>query len=313
MTNHDTDILATLKHFRDDVPDMPMSSYAAIHGQVFGASTPRATRRSGTVFTRGRVAVAAAAVVVAAAGAFGVTGLLGSSTTTPTADAATILQRAGSSAQKLPPLQVAPTGWIYREVVRQNGLTVLTERSWQRADGSQPGRVVTTTTGAPSAFDGTRTLPVTAATSPVALTDRSYLALQGLTDDPQTLITDIRNDPRTRADISKNGTTSDVAAWEQVRELAEILPADKQDTLFTAAKEISGLTVVRGVTDAAGRPGTALQISDPRLGSIGLIFSDTDGRFLGERITNPGSGSVMFSSSVVRVAAVAAIGVVPVR
>lgn len=59
--------------------------------------------------------------------------------------------------------------------------------------------------------------------------------------------------------------------------------------LFKAAAKINGITSVADATDAAGRPGEAVGLTDPRLGSIQFIFDKSSHAFLGERILASGN------------------------
>lgn len=220
------------------------------------------------------VAAAAIGGVLLVASALQLSGTLGVPTE---AVAATVLDHAAAAAASSPPLPLPDSGWIYREIVRQNGPTTVTVQMWEAVDGRESGLTKVTA-------DGETRSMVTPRTDDSILASSSLKNLAVLSENPAQLLSDLRNDPATRADVQSNGVDVDVALWGQVRTLSERIPVQRQWALFQAAKEIDGLEVEADVQDVAGRSGTALGLDDPRLGLVQLIFSDEDGRFLGERI-----------------------------
>ncbi|MGB6071026.1 MAG: hypothetical protein WBG53_10785 [Rhodococcus sp. (in: high G+C Gram-positive bacteria)] len=300
MNLHETDMSTfersgSLREFRSGIA--PMSDRAYAEG-LAAATEPAPAEKAGPAF--GRWTAAAAAVV-----AVMVLGLQLSGGGTPSeAVAATVLDRAAVAASSAPPLDLPSQGWVYREILRQNGPSWVTVQVWESVDGSAPGLMTSTENGASQST----TLPVG---DQSILASRSLSALEQLPDDPAKVLDDLRKDPATAADMSLNDVDEDVAVWEQIRALSERVPVQKQSVLFRAAQDIEGLDVESGVTDAAGRSGTALGLDDPRLGIIQLVFSDEDGRLLGERILQRDNRSTQFSSSVTNIAVVPAIGDVP--
>lgn len=288
-------IEATLLSFRSDVEPMTAASYAS--------ARPRRTDAP----RRYRVLAAAASVAVVA-GAFGAVQLVDGGPA-PVAAASTVLARAADFAASAEPLDTSVNTWIYREDVRQNGPVRLVIRNWEKVDGTAPTR----SDYSPAAPSGatTEVTPPSANPATAPLATRSYASLRDLPDDPDALLGRLRADPDVAFDISRNGVSADVALWEQIRLLAARMPVERQATLFRAAEKVAGLTVTGGVADAADRPGTALGLIDPRLGDVQLIFSDIDGRYLGERILNTSNGSTQFSSAVVDTETTADTGMIP--
>lgn len=277
-------------------------------GRIYAASLRRAHPAPRPAARWRRPALRA--LVVAAAAAVAVTGTALVIQPAPAA-AAEILTRAAAAASQESTSPTADDRYLYVEMLRLNGPDTVHVQTWLSLDGSRPGQEVVTTdalspappmAGAPSTV--AVTVPASSTTSPLpaptgaSLRLSSPQALADLPKDPQALLDRLAADPDVRSDIENNKVDPNAALWEEIRELSEVADLPTQSALFQAASLIPDLQVVPDVADADGRVGTAIALTDPRLGTIELIF-DADGGFLGERILS-GDGQTQFSSARLR-------------
>lgn len=274
-----------LRSLRADVP--PLDDRTA--GRIYAASLRRATPSPVTPvpgrITRRRlirVAFVTAAVTALVAG----TALV--LRPAPVSADEVLTRAAAAAANAAGP--AADSAYRYVEVLRINGPNTLRVQTWTSVDGTAPGRQTVTTTNGQSVAT---TIPAPTGES---LATSSPKTLAALPTEPTALLDRLAADPDVRSDITNNGTAPDVAIWEEIRELAEIADGPTQSALFTAATHIDGLTVTENVVDAAGRTGTAVALTDPRLGEIQLIFTP-DGAFLGERILSTSTDRPQFTSA----------------
>lgn len=97
--------------------------------------------------------------------------------------------------------------------------------------------------------------------------------------------------------------------WTLARTVAGRLPSAQRAAMFRALAKLPGVTVHPDITDAAGRVGTGVGMTDPRLGEVVLVFDKATHRYTGEVILADGRESL--SRAIVRTAVVARVGEQP--
>ncbi|GAA2143010.1 CU044_5270 family protein [Kitasatospora kazusensis] len=302
---NDTDVLA---RFRQDVP--AMSAQARFQGRqrleaAMSGQGGRPLRRPRT-----RRVLASAGVALALAG--GVIGyqIAGPAGADTSAQAAEVLNdaavTAAATAHTVVGLKPRPDQYIYLDVLHTtSGMNDRTQ-SWTSADGTRQGLVRT------SGFMGDHSSPIDPYKSGDSLRDAPYLVLAKLPTDPDALLRILYADPAVLGDQQHNGTKADVALWGLLRDLVENVPAAQEAALFKVAAKVPHISYSDNATDAAGRPGVAVGLPDPRLGTIQFVFDRSSHAFLGERILSPGSTTqVEFNDTVQRTAVVDKPGQLP--
>ncbi|HKT03658.1 MAG TPA: CU044_5270 family protein, partial [Rugosimonospora sp.] len=221
--------------------------------------------------------------------------------------AASVLRRAADAAEPAVALHPRPGQYVYREVDHVTGALRSRVRSWQSADGSQPGLVtVTGDTGDSSSV----TPPYRAGDS---LSGAPYSVLGALPTDPDALRRVLEADPMVHTLVTASaGPGQTAAVWNLMRDLVWTVPPRQQAALFRMAAMLPGITVEGSVVDAAGRGGIAVGLFDPALGRIEFVFDPGDYRFLGERIVdNNRPGRVLFNDTLRRTTVVDRSGQTP--
>jgi hypothetical protein len=140
--------------------------------------------------------------------------------------------------------------------------------------------------------------------------------LVDLPSDPETLLTKLYRE----RDIRGRGNSRDGAAFTAIGDILResLVPPQTSAALYRAAAKIPGVEVVRGVTDAAGRPGIAVAHTEANRRDE-WIFDERTYEYLGERsylvaATADGpAGTVLGTTAVLQRAVVSQLGQRPGR
>jgi hypothetical protein len=243
------------------------------------------TRRLARIGVSGAAVVAAAAVtalVVTTAGpAAGPTTHPGRShqqLAAPRSDAQRLLAQVSLAADEQT-VTVRDDQFIYADVLssltggNKPPLVRQHDQAWVSVDGSRPGRAVGPGKDA--------TLPVTG--TPASIDSPNYRYLETLPTDPAKLIALLRG----QRGMYKQSVSDDDALWMSLDGLiksAPVMPPKLAAAVYQAAAEVPGITVVRDVTDAAGRHGVGVSYAVSFDGTRSTwIFDPKTDQYLGDR------------------------------
>jgi hypothetical protein len=217
---------------------------------------------------------------------------------TPTAD---VLGQAAAAVESQPSVRPAADRWIYSVAVDQQlGQPPQTSEEWMRFDGSQDayiqdGQLIThqsptvpPSTGSPLDRYLQDITPMTA-----------YDALASLPQDPAGLLAavDRATGPSFQTAGLFGAATTHNPAANEFQFLAQLLweasaaaPASAEAAVFRALATVQGVTVQRGVTDAAGDATIALSGDG---GVYQLLLDPTTYATLGLRVVSSGSAPLL--------------------
>jgi hypothetical protein len=301
-----------LGEFRNDIA--PLSAAARFRGRQRLMAQIAQPRRRTSGGVRARRALTSAAVVLAMAAGIVAYEEIGPPGAQPSAQAAVVLTEAATAVARTNGLKPRPDQFIYTDALHEisNG-QITRAQTWTSADGSatgltrftmpvcvnppQPATGVSTVgtsapTPAPSQdanpCDVTRTSPGYQRSD--GLESAPYLVLTTLPTDPQALLKVLYADPAVHLYETTYGDTPDLAVWTLMRYLLPGAPPAQAAAMLRAAAAFPGLGYVDHVTDALGRPGVAVELTDRHLGPIQLIFDRNTYAYLGERVLDaPGA------------------------
>ncbi|MER7199450.1 hypothetical protein CG723_37235 [Streptomyces sp. CB01635] len=244
-----------------------------------------------------RPAFAAVAVATAAAVTFVALPSDGAGAPPPTKEAVALLEDVALAAEHSDtPARIRDDQFVYVDSLvsySQSGEGMKTKipplhrlETWQSVDGTRKGLVREKGRGQWA----TETGPVPG--KPGYETSTSYRHLSTLPTDPDAMLRWLRG-----TGPEHSGQQADQAMFVLVGDLIRdaLVPPEVGAALYRAAARIPGVTVVKGVKDAAGRPGIAVARKDPDNPSRDeWIFDVKTHEFLGERTvaTEAWSGGV---------------------
>ncbi|BCJ32482.1 CU044_5270 family protein [Actinocatenispora sera] len=172
-----------------------------------------------------------------------------------------------------------------------------TDESWLSVDGSKQGWATGSLKGGP----GVATTRIEHPT----LDEPTYQYLTTLPTDPDALMRKIDAAAQQRAD-QKPGQQKrlNVMRFEVIENVLNvgIVPPELARPLYTDLGRLSGVELVRDATDAAGRKGVGVAITDPDSQiRYTIIFDRHDYRFLGFKTDDPATGKYLTWTAVLAV------------
>jgi len=209
------------------------------------------------------------------------------------AEAATVLNQAAVAAVQSTEPKPRPDQFLYRDVLHQTGRLEQRVQTWTSVDGSRAGLVRT------EGFLGSDRLVVQPYDPADGLYQAPYTVLAALPTEPVRLLQVLYSDPYVTRQVQGGAVDRDVAVWNVLRDLVETAPPAQRAALFQAARQIPGIVYIGRATDAAGRAGEAIGLTDPHVGCIQFVFDEETHSFLGERIVDPRNlATVRFSATI---------------
>jgi hypothetical protein len=169
--------------------------------------------------------------------------------------------------------------------------------SWSSVDGSKPGWGTSSAKGGPGYASARITHP--------SLDQPTYQYLTTLPTDPDALMRRIDASAQARAD-QKPGQQHrrNVLRFEVIENVLNvgIVPPELARPLYTDLGRLPGVELVRSATDAAGRKGIGVAITDPdsQIRHM-IIFDQHDYRFLGYKTDDPATGKYLTWSAILAV------------
>jgi hypothetical protein len=230
-----------------DAWDAPAAPSAPARAEARAALLDRARRPHRRRSLIPRLAAAAAAALIGAAGLVALDDL-GSGTRVPIASAA-VLERAALAAERRPFTPPRADQWIYTEdrITSSDGGEPLVRRAWRRVDGTGTAWIDDAGKLRIERIRGSKRRPLRVAVGPLA----GYETLAALPTDPDALL---RWAYRQAKDVTGAGVTEhgDVYAIFSGMVRDNVLPPDLEAAIYRALKRVPGVTVE--TIDVGGRP-----------------------------------------------------------